>query len=153
MIPLFLCVTNRRATSSELPMAMRFRHLEKTSKEAVGVYRWCQQHAYKTRAWVFLKHILYAQSRLFCFYILVDPTFTAAACSAKGTLRLERWWSSTPATSFALSWLISARNTMTAKLVHIIYTTLVKIMCVQSCQALSEVVSQYCNSIKCHFNS
>lgn len=30
---------NRRATSSELPMAMRFRHLEKISKEAVGVYR------------------------------------------------------------------------------------------------------------------
>lgn len=29
----------RRATSTELPMAMRFRHLEKTSKEAVGVYR------------------------------------------------------------------------------------------------------------------
>lgn len=29
----------RRATSSELPMAMRFRHLEKLSKEAVGVYR------------------------------------------------------------------------------------------------------------------
>ncbi|KAM9340231.1 histone-lysine N-methyltransferase 2B [Symphorus nematophorus] len=29
----------RRATSSELPMAMRFRHLEKISKEAVGVYR------------------------------------------------------------------------------------------------------------------
>ncbi|CAB1321188.1 unnamed protein product, partial [Coregonus sp. 'balchen'] len=28
-----------RATSTELPMAMRFRHLEKTSKEAVGVYR------------------------------------------------------------------------------------------------------------------
>lgn len=31
---------NRRATSSELPMAMRFRHLEKISKEAVGVYRY-----------------------------------------------------------------------------------------------------------------
>ncbi|XP_053087349.1 histone-lysine N-methyltransferase 2B isoform X3 [Pangasianodon hypophthalmus] len=30
---------SRRATSMELPMAMRFRHLEKTSKEAVGVYR------------------------------------------------------------------------------------------------------------------
>ncbi|XP_026999674.2 histone-lysine N-methyltransferase 2B isoform X1 [Tachysurus fulvidraco] len=30
---------SRRATSTELPMAMRFRHLEKTSKEAVGVYR------------------------------------------------------------------------------------------------------------------
>ncbi|KAF7651954.1 hypothetical protein LDENG_00103360 [Lucifuga dentata] len=30
---------SRRATSSELPMAMRFRHLEKLSKEAVGVYR------------------------------------------------------------------------------------------------------------------
>ncbi|XP_041867438.1 uncharacterized protein kmt2ba isoform X2 [Melanotaenia boesemani] len=30
---------SRRATNSELPMAMRFRHLEKTSKEAVGVYR------------------------------------------------------------------------------------------------------------------
>ncbi|XP_030638866.1 histone-lysine N-methyltransferase 2A [Chanos chanos] len=29
----------RRATSLELPMAMRFRHLERTSKEAVGVYR------------------------------------------------------------------------------------------------------------------
>ncbi|XP_029023836.1 histone-lysine N-methyltransferase 2B [Betta splendens] len=28
-----------RATNSELPMAMRFRHLEKISKEAVGVYR------------------------------------------------------------------------------------------------------------------
>ncbi|XP_077889202.1 histone-lysine N-methyltransferase 2B isoform X1 [Ictidomys tridecemlineatus] len=28
-----------RATSLELPMAMRFRHLKKTSKEAVGVYR------------------------------------------------------------------------------------------------------------------
>lgn len=41
-----LCLTRgftfsalRRATSSELPMAMRFRHLEKLSKEAVGVYR------------------------------------------------------------------------------------------------------------------
>lgn len=37
------CVTlpspTRRATSLELPMAMRFRHLKKTSKEAVGVYR------------------------------------------------------------------------------------------------------------------
>ncbi|XP_014269359.3 histone-lysine N-methyltransferase 2B isoform X2 [Maylandia zebra] len=31
--------SSRRATSSELPMAMRFRHLEKISKEAVGVYR------------------------------------------------------------------------------------------------------------------
>ncbi|XP_022602875.1 histone-lysine N-methyltransferase 2B-like [Seriola dumerili] len=31
--------SSRRATSSELPMAMRFRHLEKLSKEAVGVYR------------------------------------------------------------------------------------------------------------------
>ncbi|XP_062867030.1 histone-lysine N-methyltransferase 2B [Trichomycterus rosablanca] len=31
--------SSRRATSMELPMAMRFRHLEKTSKEAVGVYR------------------------------------------------------------------------------------------------------------------
>lgn len=30
---------SRRATSLELPMAMRFRHLKKTSKEAVGVYR------------------------------------------------------------------------------------------------------------------
>ncbi|KAL2083852.1 hypothetical protein ACEWY4_019370 [Coilia grayii] len=29
----------RRATNLELPMAMRFRHLERTSKEAVGVYR------------------------------------------------------------------------------------------------------------------
>lgn len=37
-----LCDTaapTRRATSLELPMAMRFRHLKKTSKEAVGVYR------------------------------------------------------------------------------------------------------------------
>ncbi|KAJ9596872.1 hypothetical protein L9F63_012128, partial [Diploptera punctata] len=31
--------SNRRATSSNLPMAMRFRHLKETSKEAVGVYR------------------------------------------------------------------------------------------------------------------
>ncbi|XP_030596227.1 histone-lysine N-methyltransferase 2B isoform X2 [Archocentrus centrarchus] len=31
--------SSRRATSTELPMAMRFRHLEKISKEAVGVYR------------------------------------------------------------------------------------------------------------------
>ncbi|XP_062311981.1 histone-lysine N-methyltransferase 2B-like [Osmerus eperlanus] len=31
--------STRRATSTELPMAMRFRHLEKASKEAVGVYR------------------------------------------------------------------------------------------------------------------
>ncbi|XP_063055819.1 histone-lysine N-methyltransferase 2A isoform X2 [Engraulis encrasicolus] len=29
----------RRASNLELPMAMRFRHLERTSKEAVGVYR------------------------------------------------------------------------------------------------------------------
>ncbi|XP_031432702.1 histone-lysine N-methyltransferase 2A isoform X2 [Clupea harengus] len=29
----------RRVTNQELPMAMRFRHLERTSKEAVGVYR------------------------------------------------------------------------------------------------------------------
>ncbi|GAB0200444.1 histone-lysine N-methyltransferase 2A [Grus japonensis] len=29
----------RRATSLELPMAMRFRHLKRTAKEAVGVYR------------------------------------------------------------------------------------------------------------------
>lgn len=35
----FCCFNFRRATSLELPMAMRFRHLEKTSKEAVGVYR------------------------------------------------------------------------------------------------------------------
>ncbi|XP_051527689.1 histone-lysine N-methyltransferase 2B-like isoform X2 [Myxocyprinus asiaticus] len=34
-----LLKSSRRATSTELPMAMRFRHLEKTSKEAVGVYR------------------------------------------------------------------------------------------------------------------
>ncbi|XP_066516120.1 histone-lysine N-methyltransferase 2B [Hoplias malabaricus] len=34
-----LLKSSRRATSLELPMAMRFRHLEKTSKEAVGVYR------------------------------------------------------------------------------------------------------------------
>ncbi|KAM9385684.1 LOW QUALITY PROTEIN: histone-lysine N-methyltransferase 2A [Pholidichthys leucotaenia] len=31
--------SSRRATSIDLPMAMRFRHLEKLSKEAVGVYR------------------------------------------------------------------------------------------------------------------
>ncbi|XP_029433191.1 histone-lysine N-methyltransferase 2B [Rhinatrema bivittatum] len=31
--------SSRRATSLELPMAMRYRHLKKTSKEAVGVYR------------------------------------------------------------------------------------------------------------------
>ncbi len=30
--------TNRRATSLDLPMAMRFRHLAKNAKEAVGVY-------------------------------------------------------------------------------------------------------------------
>ncbi|RZF40075.1 hypothetical protein LSTR_LSTR002478 [Laodelphax striatellus] len=30
---------NRRATSLNLPMAMRFRHLKETSKEAVGVFR------------------------------------------------------------------------------------------------------------------
>ncbi|XP_070548624.1 histone-lysine N-methyltransferase 2B-like [Ptychodera flava] len=29
----------RRATSMDLPMAMRFRHLQRTSREAVGVYR------------------------------------------------------------------------------------------------------------------
>lgn len=34
-----LLSSTRRATSLELPMAMRFRHLKKTSKEAVGVYR------------------------------------------------------------------------------------------------------------------
>lgn len=34
-----LLYLTRRATSLELPMAMRFRHLKKTSKEAVGVYR------------------------------------------------------------------------------------------------------------------
>ena len=41
-LPLRVCVcvcVCRRATSTELPMAMRFRHLEKASKEAVGVYR------------------------------------------------------------------------------------------------------------------
>lgn len=32
----------RRATSMDLPMPMRFRHLKKTSKEAVGVYRWVE---------------------------------------------------------------------------------------------------------------
>ncbi|XP_072282353.1 histone-lysine N-methyltransferase 2B isoform X2 [Pyxicephalus adspersus] len=31
--------STRRATSMDLPMAMRFRHLKRTSKEAVGVYR------------------------------------------------------------------------------------------------------------------
>eukprot|EP00061_Rhincodon_typus_P017432 g46125.t1 len=31
-------IHQRRATSMDLPMAMRFRHLKKTSKEAVGVY-------------------------------------------------------------------------------------------------------------------
>ncbi|XP_041933652.1 histone-lysine N-methyltransferase 2A isoform X3 [Alosa sapidissima] len=31
--------STRRATNSELPVAMRFRHLKRTSKEAVGVYR------------------------------------------------------------------------------------------------------------------
>nr|XP_014345820.1 PREDICTED: histone-lysine N-methyltransferase 2B-like [Latimeria chalumnae] len=34
-----LLKSTRRATSLELPMAMRFRYLKKTSKEAVGVYR------------------------------------------------------------------------------------------------------------------
>lgn len=34
-----LLKSSRRATSLDLPMAMRFRHLERTSKEAVGVYR------------------------------------------------------------------------------------------------------------------
>uniref|UniRef100_A0A8C5QSE0 [histone H3]-lysine(4) N-methyltransferase n=1 Tax=Leptobrachium leishanense TaxID=445787 RepID=A0A8C5QSE0_9ANUR len=34
-----LLKSTRRATSLDLPMAMRFRHLKKTSKEAVGVYR------------------------------------------------------------------------------------------------------------------
>lgn len=38
--PLLPSAAVRRATSTELPMAMRFRHLEKTSKEAVGVYRY-----------------------------------------------------------------------------------------------------------------
>lgn len=33
------CIFYRRATSMDLPMPMRFRHLKKTSKEAVGVYR------------------------------------------------------------------------------------------------------------------
>nr|CAD7591676.1 unnamed protein product [Timema genevievae] len=32
-------ISNRRATSTNLPMAMRFRYLKETSKEAVGVYR------------------------------------------------------------------------------------------------------------------
>ncbi|KAG8433656.1 hypothetical protein GDO86_012126 [Hymenochirus boettgeri] len=31
--------SSRRATSLDLPMAMRYRHLKRTSKEAVGVYR------------------------------------------------------------------------------------------------------------------
>ena len=36
-----LLVEFRRATSiSDLPMAMRFRHLKETAKEAVGVYRY-----------------------------------------------------------------------------------------------------------------
>ncbi|KAM9299526.1 histone-lysine N-methyltransferase 2B [Gastrophryne carolinensis] len=34
-----LLKSTRRATSLDLPMAMRFRHLKRTSKEAVGVYR------------------------------------------------------------------------------------------------------------------
>lgn len=40
-VPAFVTLLSptRRATSLELPMAMRFRHLKKTSKEAVGVYR------------------------------------------------------------------------------------------------------------------
>lgn len=36
---IFIYFFFRRATSLDLPMAMRFRHLKKTSKEAVGVYR------------------------------------------------------------------------------------------------------------------
>jgi len=43
LFSVYLLVTSknlyRRATSSNLPMAMRFRHLKETSKEAVGVYR------------------------------------------------------------------------------------------------------------------
>uniref|UniRef100_A0A8C9EGN1 Histone-lysine N-methyltransferase n=1 Tax=Pavo cristatus TaxID=9049 RepID=A0A8C9EGN1_PAVCR len=36
---LVVSLSSRRATSMDLPMPMRFRHLKKTSKEAVGVYR------------------------------------------------------------------------------------------------------------------
>lgn len=32
-------IFSRRATSLNLPMAMRFRHLKETSKESVGVFR------------------------------------------------------------------------------------------------------------------
>lgn len=46
----------RRATSLELPMAMRFRHLERTSKEAVGVYRSAQN--YICKFYVILKKYL-----------------------------------------------------------------------------------------------
>lgn len=37
---LVVSLSSRRATSMDLPMPMRFRHLKKTSKEAVGVYRY-----------------------------------------------------------------------------------------------------------------
>ena len=38
MTSLWQCVCFRRATATSLPLAMRFRHLRSSAKEAVGVY-------------------------------------------------------------------------------------------------------------------
>ncbi|KAJ0003412.1 hypothetical protein NQD34_008510, partial [Periophthalmus magnuspinnatus] len=50
--------SSRRFTSTELPMAMRFRHLEKISKEAVGVYRHVQRFSTSILLYIKLKHLL-----------------------------------------------------------------------------------------------
>ncbi len=39
-VNILIFVFDRRATSMDLPMAMRFRHLKSHAKEAVGVFRY-----------------------------------------------------------------------------------------------------------------
>lgn len=79
-------------------MAMRFRHLEKISKEAVGVYRYPPANVQMKER----PQLPRTKTFLF-FFSFLDLKFTVVDFSAKGTSRPGRWWSSTPARSSALS--------------------------------------------------
>lgn len=120
--------SHRRATSTELPMAMRFRHLEKTSKEAVGVYRSLTNFL---NVLILLSLLCFVGGKiLFTYYfslslfkkinifLILGLKFTDVVCSARGTLRQGRWWSSTQATSSVLFSQTRKRSTMTARLVN-----------------------------------
>lgn len=99
----------------DLPLPMRFRHLKKASREAVGVYRYIhflfkpEMDELKTNM-----HLCCIPSYSSCV-LFTDQPYTAEVCSAGRTLTLERWSLSILAMSFALSSLTSGRSTTMAR--------------------------------------